>query len=176
MKTNWNETAQEIYKENYKWWYDKDGNKLKRNRGELLMLVVSEVSEGLEGLRKSLNDDHLPHRKMIEVELADTLIRILDFAAGFGVKISDHNNLDRQIKHSMNEASCLLAIVSSIVFMYDCDDEDSQAVRYVINQIMQHGKVFGYDIIGAMNEKRAYNQKRADHTWEAREKDGGKKF
>lgn len=46
-----------------------------------LALCHSELSEALEGMRKGLNDDHLPHRPMIEVELADTIIRILDLAA-----------------------------------------------------------------------------------------------
>lgn len=50
------------------------------NIGEKLMLIVSEVAEGMEGHRKDLMDDKLPHRKMIEVELADALIRILDLA------------------------------------------------------------------------------------------------
>lgn len=50
------------------------------NIGEKLMLIVSEVSEAMEGHRKDLMDDKLPHRKMIEVELADALIRIFDLA------------------------------------------------------------------------------------------------
>lgn len=45
-----------------------------------LCLIHSEISEGLEGHRKDLNDDHLPHRKMLEVELADAVIRIFDLA------------------------------------------------------------------------------------------------
>ena len=51
-----------------------------RNIGEILCLIHSEVSEAMEGHRKDLMDDKLPHRKMIEVELADTLIRIFDLA------------------------------------------------------------------------------------------------
>lgn len=31
-------------------------------------------------MRKNLPDDHLPHRQMIEVELADAIIHILDTA------------------------------------------------------------------------------------------------
>ncbi len=50
------------------------------NVGEKLMLIVSEVAEAMEGDRKDLMDDKLPHRKMIEVELADALIRIFDLA------------------------------------------------------------------------------------------------
>lgn len=63
------------------WWTDlQTGESLigKRNVGELLMLVVSEVAEAMEGHRKGLMDDKLPHRPMIEVELADALIRIFD--------------------------------------------------------------------------------------------------
>lgn len=45
-----------------------------------IALIHSEISEALEGLRKNLNDSHLPHRKSIEVELADALIRIFDLA------------------------------------------------------------------------------------------------
>ena len=47
---------------------------------EKLCLIHSEVSEAMEGHRKGLQDDKLPQRKMIEVELADALIRICDLA------------------------------------------------------------------------------------------------
>jgi hypothetical protein len=45
-----------------------------------LALIHSEVSEGMEGHRKGLMDDKLPHRPMLEVELADAVIRIFDLA------------------------------------------------------------------------------------------------
>lgn len=63
-------------------WWDKP-----REKGTLLMLVVSEVAEAMEGERKDLMDDHLTHRKMAEVELADAVIRILDYAAAFGYDV-----------------------------------------------------------------------------------------
>ena len=45
-----------------------------------LCLIHSEISEAMEGDRKDLMDDHLPNRKMLEVELADAAIRIFDLA------------------------------------------------------------------------------------------------
>lgn len=68
------------------WWHDlKTGADMRgeRNVGECLCLVHSEISEGMEAHRKDKMDDHLPHRKGIEVELADALIRIFDFAGGY---------------------------------------------------------------------------------------------
>lgn len=47
---------------------------------EKLCLTHSELSEGMEGHRKKLMDDKLPHRPMLEVELADAVIRIFDLA------------------------------------------------------------------------------------------------
>lgn len=43
-----------------------------------IALIHSEVSEGLEGLRKNLMDDKLTHRLGLETELADSLIRTFD--------------------------------------------------------------------------------------------------
>ena len=52
-----------------------------------LCLIHSEVSEAMEGHRKGLMDDHLPHRSMIEVELADAVIRIADLAGALGLDL-----------------------------------------------------------------------------------------
>lgn len=66
------------------WNYDENGNLIERNKGEQLMLIVSEISECMEGERKSLMDTHLPHRPMAEVELADAAIRIFNYATRWG--------------------------------------------------------------------------------------------
>lgn len=54
------------------------------NVPEKLMLIVSEVAEAMEGHRKHLQDDKLPHRSMLEAELADAVIRCFDLAGGCG--------------------------------------------------------------------------------------------
>lgn len=54
---------------------------------EKLCLIHSEVSEAMEASRKNLMDDKLPHRKMIEVELADAIIRIFDLAGALHLDI-----------------------------------------------------------------------------------------
>jgi len=83
-----NALSAEVHAENKKWWVDLEtGKPIVRNKGEMLMLVVSEIAEAMEGERKDIMDTHLPHRKMAEVELADALIRILDYAAGHGYDI-----------------------------------------------------------------------------------------
>lgn len=72
------------------WWNDLDtGESLKgkRNVGEMLMLAVSEIAEAMEGHRKGLMDDKLPHRKMIEVEIADCIIRLCDTAEALGLDL-----------------------------------------------------------------------------------------
>lgn len=87
---NLNALADTCHKANKTWWIDpKTGAKLDRNKGELLMLIVSEIAEAMEGERKDLMDQHLPHFKSVEVELADALIRIFDYAGAFGLDLDN---------------------------------------------------------------------------------------
>lgn len=82
-----NETAKAIHSINIEagWWKkDDQGKVIERNIGELLCLVHSEVSEAMEGFRKDLMDDKLPHRKMAEVEIADVFIRLYDICGFYG--------------------------------------------------------------------------------------------
>ena len=82
---NLNDYRDEAHAANMKWWRNiETGEPIERNKGEFLCLIHSEISEAMEGERKNLMDDKLPHRRMAEVELVDALIRILDYAGAFG--------------------------------------------------------------------------------------------
>lgn len=74
------------------WWDDYQKHRLENTLPLLasskISLIHSEVSEALEGIRKDIDDDHLPHRKAFEVELADAVIRILDLAEAFGLDVA----------------------------------------------------------------------------------------
>lgn len=58
-----------------------------RNKPEMMMLIVSEIAEAMEGERKNLMDEHLPDRKMVEVEMADAVIRIADYCGRWGLNL-----------------------------------------------------------------------------------------
>lgn len=74
------------------WWHDLNtGQDMagKKNVPTLLMLIVSELGEAMEGHRKSKMDEHLPEFQSIEVELADALIRICDMAGGMDYRLAE---------------------------------------------------------------------------------------
>lgn len=73
------------------WWREKDGTSITANPlcfSNKLMLTVSELAEAMEGDRKGLADDKLPHRPMREVELADAFIRLFDLGGGFDMDLA----------------------------------------------------------------------------------------
>lgn len=75
------------------------------NTGEKIALMHSELSEALEADRKGLTSDHIPGFSGIEEELADCMIRILDFAGHHDLRLAEaftaklQYNLTRPYKH-----------------------------------------------------------------------------
>jgi hypothetical protein len=188
-----NELAAECHENNKKWWHDlTTGERLVRNKGELLMLVASEIAEAMEGERKNLQDDKLPHRKMAEVELVDAVIRLADFAGGFGLDLDEAAKRLGPMPHEMidgfpaNKGEGLFAIVKVIVMIDDADsflggfsevsEDPAELIVAALGLIDLYAAINSYDLGGAYTEKTAFNKVRKDHTKEGRLAENGKKW
>ena len=81
-------------------------NLSKRNEGEILALIHSEISEALEGLREgNPKSKKLPFFTTVEEELADAMIRIADYAKMYDLRVAEamvakvEYNTGRPFKH-----------------------------------------------------------------------------
>lgn len=52
-----------------------------------IALMMGELGEAVEGIRKPHADEHCPEFTSEEVELADVLIRVFDYASVFGLRL-----------------------------------------------------------------------------------------
>lgn len=185
--------AKEIHEQNKTvgWWDDPNRNVL-----EALQLVCTEIAEATEGERKDLMDDHLPHRKMGEVELADAMIRMLDIGGRcgwlapydpkFAVSICDFIGQAVFIGTPIGGLHCLLTkFVGDIAGEcgHGCsfndlanDARSNELYAAFLYAVVAVSAYQGYSIETAMTEKLEYNKHRADHKRENRAADGGKKF
>lgn len=77
------------------------------NDGECIALIHSEISEALEALRKgNPQDAHCPDFSELEVEMADAILRILDFCCAKKLNVGEaliaklEYNRNRGYKHN----------------------------------------------------------------------------
>ena len=181
---DFNAKAKEIFEQNKAvgWWDD-----MNRCIYQTLQLINTEIAEATEGARKNLMDDHLTHRKMEEVELADVLIRTLDLGGRCGWRYMMNDSVIDEAADAISESGYTVGrhhlgftvIVSSLANEIDedslYDSDDAGWYSMLILSVCAYAKFKGYDIIGAMEEKLAYNLERQDHKRENRKGEAGQK-
>lgn len=171
----WNKLAEEIHAENAHWWRDpRSGKSIDRNRSEMFALMHSELSEALEGIRKDAMDDHIPELKSEIVELADFVIRLLDYAGNRDLNLEIDNEFSFMIPSNKAQAINVMHNKLSVA----CGDEEDEEyfLTSLLHYVLQYCKYYGLDLLDAMERKRAFNRVREDHKAEARLAAGGKKF
>lgn len=185
----------EIHADNVKagWWSDlKTGESIleTRNRPEIMMLIVSELSEASEGWHDSLQDDKLPHLPMFNVELADTAIRLFDaigaeIALGTVTGIAVNYNLVSSESSNWNRSDTVAGSLMHIVNYISAGMEHfrkGRRNRFAVEMMKALYATFyladfrGVDLFYVIEQKRAVNRTREDHKVENRRKEGGKAF
>jgi NTP pyrophosphatase (non-canonical NTP hydrolase) len=144
-----------------------------------LMLTVTELAEATEGDRKNLMDDKLPNREMLEVELADTMIRILDL--GGHLKFEIDPVIEMRIEQQFKKYQPLIPVP---VLLFDIVMDIVDFARYrnasryaqLIVSVHTVSAILNLDLYGAMADKRAFNATRADHKRSNRVKAHGKTY
>lgn len=177
---NLNELARQVHDENCRaGWWDSFPNKADRIP-TARMLVVTELAEAAEGARKGLMDDHLPHLKMFDVELADAAIRLLDLAGALGVDVASRpHNLDALCEFVYGDKENDLERLDYIVGRVGYERTSLLAHEWIVaalHRIFALAEFHNIDLLDIIEQKRAYNAQRADHKPENRAKEGGKKL
>lgn len=197
------EFAKETHAGNVKagWWTDLETGKsilMTRNRAELLMLTVTELSEGSIGDSNRENDDKLPQYPMLDVELADAVIRAGDL---IGAEISVHNYTqdmftDEDSEKVFEQAHFVLdlstasvdSILMKLVNILSIATEHFRRQRHfeavktlyafivAVNKVSKESPHVKSSISEVIKAKIDFNAKREDHKIANRQKNGGKKF
>jgi hypothetical protein len=169
-------------------WTDlQTGEMLPPNVGQKLMLVVSEIAEAMEGHRKGLQDDKLPNRPMVEVELADACIRIFDLAGRLDLDLTACPSLLwrawRDDPDLRDVPTRLLRICGRCSSAHDTAEARGPHHEFFIEHLVVLLRLIivlandmNLDLAGAIAAKLAYNATRADHKPENRTLVGGKKY
>lgn len=186
------ELAEAIHIDNAKWWQDLDTGACilpTRNRGDLLMLVVTEICEAAAGI-DGRAEDKLPHLPMYDCELADTAIRTLDLIgaelklgrldAEMARKLFDIADFDMLTARAMSMPNQLFAIVRAAAAAKEAERK-SRWGEFHVHLVDIAVSIFGLadlhriDLFDVIEQKRAFNRVRADHKVENRRAADGKR-
>lgn len=166
------------------WW---DDSPSRWSRYELAtQLASSELAEAMEGHRKDLMDDHLPHLPMFDVELADFAIRQLDLAGALKIDVDIDIHACNDAVEAMRDRTipAQLGQINAALFANVWPFSYSNPEQFVMRKNVRRSLLFAFacaevnsiDLRDVIMAKSEYNLPRADHKLENRAKPGGKKF
>jgi hypothetical protein len=162
------------------WWQDpKTGLFIDRDPEELLALCHSEISEGLEGDRKGLLDDKLPDRPMLEVEIADCVVRLADLAGGLSLSTVPIHVLANAVYIAPEYAGEIGRVPVALNKIHR-ELSGSGPLASVIARSMLRcymlGAALGLQVPTSLARKLIVNSQRADHKLANRALAGGKAY
>lgn len=184
------------------WWTNlKEGSRQDmletRNRGEMLMLCVTELDEAIDAHSRGARDDKLPQYLGLHVELADCAIRLLDLIGAeqrrggkypLVVHLSDLGSITVASVHVEMRNSwqgiefAILQIIGALAKALDegYRRERVGVARYYLTlalfRIIALCVIEDIPLFEIIEAKRQFNRTRPDHKIENRMAEGGKKL
>lgn len=149
------------------WWSDiETGEPKKRNLGELMILIVTEIKEAYDAWVMGAADDKLPQYPGFGVEIGDTLIRLADLC-GAALK----GTILEYDEFSDNPGQIMFEEVCEIAERY----ESIRKTPAAVGSPETADFLPPMDIAEMVDVKLAFNAQRPDHKIEARLAEDGKR-
>jgi len=160
-------------------WWDEE-----RPFSTFVCLFHSELSEAMEGDRKGLMDDHLPEYPMFQVELADFVIRVLDYLGSKGFIHYQDIYFDDDDMENQNEIELIARLHTGVSMCFQdyidrnkmVDHEAKDGLASCVEAAFAFSSYNNINLHKIILEKVEYNKHRADHKRENRAMAGGKKY